>query len=189
MLEVVCLNVGTKYPHHYETRLYLGLCRHSTIPFNFRVIREGHWPGWWNKLNLFPAKDRTVFLDLDVVITSNVDWLLRYRGEFAIWGDPWNREWNSSVMAMAPGYGAHIRDAFEAAPQAIMQGYPSDQEFIYAVVKTADLWQDVAPGQVKSYKADNLQAGPGSASIVVFHGKPKPADLVTGWVKEHWRDV
>jgi hypothetical protein len=39
-----------------------------------------------------------------------------------------------------------------------------------------------------SYKADRLERiPPADASVVIFHGKPKPIDVLTGWVPEVWK--
>lgn len=184
--EIVCLNVGAKYGHEYELRLYEGLCRHTTIPWDFRVIRQSRAPGWWAKLMLFPPSRRTLFLDLDVVVVRNVDALLTYDGPFCIWGDPWNGRWNSSVMSIAPGFGAEVSRTFLDNPRAVMAAHPGDQDVIWGVLEDADLWQTVAPGLVQSYKADALQDGPGDAGLCVFHGDPKPHTFREGWVHDAW---
>lgn len=184
--KVICIRTGEKYGPEYVTHLYDGLIRHTTCPWNFQVIQQSVFPGWWSKLLLFPPSERTIFLDLDVVLTGNVDFLFDYDGDFCIWGDPWNGKWNSSVMSIAPGFGTEVRDKFVKKDAQIMQAFYGDQEFLASVVPNADLWQTVAPGKVKSYKADHLEAGPGDASICVFHGDPKPATFLEGWVYEFW---
>jgi hypothetical protein len=190
-MRVVCLHTGDAYGPEYVGRLYAGLARHATRPFDFVVVREAPWPGWWGKLVLFPPEVRTVFLDLDVVLTGPVDFLFAYAGDFCLWGDPWNGRWNTSVMAIAPGFGTEIRRRFLAEPEGIMRRLHGDQDFVAEVLwPHADTWQTVAPGQVKSYKADHLEAGPAGASIVVFHGRPKPHELpLDHWARRAWDGV
>jgi len=181
--KVVCIRVGDKYGSGYVDRLYRGLLRHTRRRFDFVCLQEEKFPGWWNKLSLFPPKERVVYLDLDLVITANIDFLFDYEGPFCVWKDPWAEQLNTSVMSIAPGYGERIRQLFLANPKAIMREFYGDQNFITAVVKKADFWP---ADKIKSYKADSLQAGPGEAAIVVFHGDPKPATFNEGWVKDAW---
>lgn len=185
MNKVVCIRTETKYGPEYSERLFRGCLRHAGGPFTFEIHTKAEFPGWWQKLMLFPPKERTVYLDLDVVITGPIDFLFEYGGSFCIWGDPWNGRYNSSVMSIAAGFGAEIRERFLADPNSIMASFHGDQEFIAHVIPRADTWQNFAPGKVKSYKADHLENGPGEASIVVFHGQPKPHEL-GGWVRDAW---
>jgi len=66
-----------------------------------------------------------------------------------------------------------------------MNNFHGDQEFISSIIHKIDTWQEIALGRIKSYKADNLLDGPQGASIVVFHGEPKPHEL-GGWVRDYW---
>jgi hypothetical protein len=153
--------------------------------FDFEVIRESQFPGWWGKMDCYPTTDRTIILDLDIVIAGNVDFLFEYEGEFCGWQDHQGAYYNGSIFSAAQGFGANIRNAFVANPSGIMGQFYADQEFITSIVGLGDTWQKQAPGRVKSYKFDRLYDGPGDASIVVFHGPPKPHE-VNGWVKEFW---
>lgn len=52
-----------------------------------RELQKG-WKGWWGKATLFmdynypPGK--LFFIDLDMIITGNIDEILGYNGEFGI---------------------------------------------------------------------------------------------------------
>lgn len=50
------------------------------------------------------------------------------------------------------------------------------------------LWDKILPGKVLSFKRDCKDGLPSGASVVRFHGKPRPHDVVSSefWVKEHW---
>jgi hypothetical protein len=181
MIVVCCIRVGTKYGLEYVTKLNSGLKKHTTRDYIFCLDQQERFPGWWNKVLLFPPAYRTIFLDLDIVITGSVDFLFDYEGPFCAWKDPWNHAFNTSVMSIAPGFGKEIREYFLANPERAMKRYHGDQEFLADLVKP-DLWPD---GLIKSYKADNLSKDPKDARIVVFHGKPKPAE-VDGWVQDAW---
>lgn len=189
-MKVVCLRTGNAYGPEYVARLYSGLARNSTRPFNFECIGHSKFPGWWGKLGIFPPRERTIFLDLDTIITGNVDFLFDYDGEFAILRDFWRKNgYGSAVMSIAPGFGGEIYRRFIEEPDATMRRFHGDQEFIETVIKGADLWQDMFPGKIKSYKADYLEhAGPQGASVICFHGVPKPHNVEhVGWISEAWR--
>ena len=59
------------------------------------------------------------------------------------------------------------------------KGILGDQVFIEAQVKDAKLWQDEFPKKIVSYKVDCKGGKPKKASIVCFHGLPRPHDI--GW--------
>jgi hypothetical protein len=180
-MRVVVLRTGDKYGLEYATRLYTGLARNTTVPFEYEVITETKYPGWWGKIELFNPKERLVVLDLDIVITGNVDFLFEYDGPFCAWKDPWSSGLNGSIHSIAPGYGKELRAVFEAMPKQIMREFYSDQEFLRTQTKP-DYWPD---GLIQSYKAQSLEQSPKAARIVVFHGNPKPHEC-GGWVKEMW---
>lgn len=189
--EIVCLNVGQKYGREYEVRLYEMLCRHTTRPWNFRVIREGPYIGWWNKLLLFPPRTRTIFLDLDTLIVGNVDFLFDYEGPLCMLQDFYDRERKASaVLSIAPGFGGEILRAFEViGPEKAMEGYWGDQLWIerHAWVNEIDTWQARFPGKIGSYKADQLEDGPKDFALICYHGTPKNHDMPKGhWARECW---
>jgi alpha-N-acetylglucosamine transferase len=52
-----------------------------------RVLElEGGWTGWWGKATLFTLqlKGRMFYIDLDMIVTRNIDEILNYRGTFSI---------------------------------------------------------------------------------------------------------
>lgn len=53
-----------------------------------------------------------------------------------------------------------------------------DQGYLMDVLEPAR-WQDLLPGRVCSYKVHGLQK---SASVVCFHGQPRPWDVRLNWV-------
>lgn len=192
-MKIICVNTGSKYRQHpYTMNLYRSLARNTVRDdWGFECITESEFPGWWGKIPLFAPDERVIYIDLDMVITGNMDFIFRYQGPFCIRRNPWpGKAWcDSSIMSIAPGFGAHIKERFLKSPDKIMAEWRSDQELIAAMVKEADTWQDFAPGKTKSFKADKLWDGPDGASIVSFHGLPKPHEVVDSipWVKEHWQ--
>lgn len=181
--KVVCLHTGDKYPFEYVEKLYRGLCRHTSNDFVFEVVTKTRYPGWWGKIEQFAPMERIVLLDIDIVITGNVDFLFEYDGPFCAWKDPWQDGLNGSVHSIAPGFGQNMKTTFMENAAAFMRQYKTDQDFLrdYTV---PDYWPH---GLIQSYKAQGLQESPKDARIVVFHGYPKPDDINDGWVKELWQ--
>jgi len=187
MTRVVCLRTGDKYGPEYVERLGRGVAQNTSRPFWFEVITQAQFPGWWQKLLVFPSEERTIFLDLDTVIVGNVDFLFDYAGPFCILRDFYRPHgYGSAVMSIAPGYGKEIRDGFLADADNIMRRLHGDQNWIEEQVAGADRWQDVAPGKIGSFKADALQESPKGFAVCCFHGQPRPHE-VDGWVREAWR--
>ena len=191
MNKIVCLNVGVKYKDHdYTGKLYRGLQRNLTRPFDFECVTESPYPTWWGKLTIFGRSERIVFLDLDNIIVGNCDFLFEYNGNFCILHDFYRfKGYGSAVMNIAPNWGARIREDFEANAKEVMRNFLGDQNFIESKIDSADEWQALYPGKIVSYKAHECEKGiPEGAAIICFHGLPKPADVPDlPWMREHWR--
>ena len=200
---IACVKVGTLYGPEYVNRLAAMVARHTTRPYRFLCLTDDptyltcehafvgtDFPGWWAKMVLFqphPALEgqRVLFLDLDTVIVGNMDFLLDYDGEFAILRDfYYPKTWGSAVMSIAPGFGKELWSQF--GKQCLAQFW-GDQAYIRAMLPKADLWQDIAPGKIGSYKADKMQESPKGFAVCCFHGVPKPHE-VDGWVTKEWRE-
>jgi hypothetical protein len=172
----------------YTGKLYRGLARNTTEPFDFEIRTENVHKGFWNKINLFPPKERIVFLDLDTVIIDNIDFLFEYDGDFAILRDFYfPLAYGSAIMSIAPGFGAHILEDFR--PGVTQKHFTGDQDWIRACVKSGDvdLWQDLYPGKLVSYKKHCMDKVPKDASIICFHGHPRPAEVQDlPIMRKHW---
>jgi hypothetical protein len=201
---VCCIKVGIAYGPEYPNRLAAAVGRNLHRPHRFVCLTDdptglrcpsepifASYPGWWSKLVLFKPHaalmgERVLYLDLDTVILQDIGFLADYQGDFALLRDFYRPAgYGSAIMSIAPGWGQTIWNQFRADPVFIMQSLHGDQEWIETVVTGADLWQDLYPGRIGSYKADALQAGPKDFSLVCFHGTPKPHEL-DGWVHDCW---
>jgi hypothetical protein len=133
-----------------------------------------------------------VCLDLDLVITGMVDFLTTHRSEnlvtcraaysddvggSVVGFDP-RQPWCDSLFTIILG----AREVIESRTKG------SERKF-YRYLKenkviTVEYWQDLYPGKINSYKVDGYTS---DASIVRFHGKPRPHQVDHSWVKENWR--
>jgi hypothetical protein len=235
-VNVVCLKWGTKYPAEYVNRLYRMVKTHLTLPFRFVCLTDSSdgidagievkpllidpdLKGWWYKLQLFKPElydlsGSTIFLDLDVVIVSNIDDLFTYNAQqFCIIKDlQAGKIYNSSVFRFDVGAHTDIWQGFEADKKNIMARMHGDQDWISETVSNAVTW----PKEwVVSYKKQcNSRAKhslgllgqflrkrgflitkgeaeiPHGAKVVYFHGKPDPDDVVDApydmWKKAPW---
>jgi len=178
------------------------VCKHLTIPHNFYclsdrqigdincLIPDEKWPGWWSKLLLFRyAGEPVLYLDLDVVIVGELDSLVSYRLSMAAnWAQSGHGGCQSSVMS----WGEHLEyipDLFDpdklTAPENGNHGYYEglwgDQEYITKLM--GDPGDHVIPmNRVYSYKYHCQNGLPDDASVVCFHGTPKPDEVSDAWV-------
>lgn len=195
MLTVCCVKVGTRYPALYANRLGAMVKRHLPLPHRFVCLTDSAdgleveceplaypLPGWWAKLFLFrPRTDRLLYFDLDTIVCGDLTDIASYDGPFAILQDFYRPTgYGSAVMSLAPGEAcSHVWRNF--TPEA-MARFHGDQNYIESQVFKADLWQNLLPGQLVSYKCHVQKLGriPANARVVNFHGTPKNADLPKG---------
>lgn len=225
MYNVVCLKYGTKYNSDYVNKLFSGVKRNTTLEFKFHCFTEdsdgvnkdiiihplicNNIDGWWNKLYLFSNKvnidGRVLFIDLDTLITGNIDDLLKVTEGFVMIKDffyPLQNYDGSGLMSFETKQHPEIWDKFIANPSAaIKELHPhGDQRWIVKFVDDITHWQDILPEQIMSFKLQCANSLPDNARVVCYHGKPSiPESINTTtrtqgvtlapakWVKEYWR--
>lgn len=176
------------YTPDWVERLYRGVQRHYTKPFEFlcytdrayaftEPIRQmplthTRWATCLQQCFAAPV-ERMVFMGLDTVITGNVDEIFAYEGALAVPIDPYRPGKACSGVVLCP---SRPDIAATQAENDMLALEPHPHEFL----------DDLFPGQIVSYKAHVREQGLGDARIVYFHGDPKPHQLQEAWVKEHW---
>lgn len=179
--------------------------RQVTLPFRFVCLSDvqiagvdviplqDDLPGWWSKMELFRALDEAFYVDLDTVITGNIDPMLAYAHRFtalkALSAANGNRL-GSGVLAWGRDMSGLYREFMADAPRHMREcNTPAnwgDQGFIEHHTTGVEYFQDLFPGKIKSYKIDFLRGKPiAGASIVCFHGQPKPWEVKHDWVPRH----
>jgi len=236
---IVCLKWGTLYGPDYVNKLFCAVRRNITIPFTFHCFTERsqyihpnivihnlphNLPGvgWWQKLYLFsedaPLEGRVLYIDLDTLITGNIDEIVLHNKGFICLRDLFLARMNpkykdkfgfakdavgSGVLSWEAGTHTQIWETFIKNPQkAIKSLHPhGDQKWIQKVDPTRTYWQDIFPGQIVSFKIHCRQHLPKNARIVCYHGKPSIPESIntttnvqgyrippTKWVKDYWYD-
>lgn len=206
MINVFCLWVGNKYSLEYVTKLHAGVKKNLSAEHQFICLTDKPnlhkiegikfvqspvtIPDSWCKLSLFIPRlmenyeGVNFYLDLDVVITSKLDGLIKNAkmDKLNIIKDWWREGVNSSVMIWNPEDWSKIYMKFRASD---MQRLKCDQDLINEVMDESEI-RHFGSVEIQSYKANKLQESFNKQTkIVVFHGKPKPHE-VDGWVKEYW---
>lgn len=238
LINIVCLKWGTLYGPDYVNKLFAGINRNTTVPFKFHCFTddttninphvETHplphdipGVGWWQKLYLFsaelPIEGKILYVDLDTLITDNIDDILQCDKKFVVLHDffrirqPSKRDKfglgadavGSGVLMWDAGKYTHIWDTFIADPQSIIENlHPhGDQKHIEQVQGKRSYFQDLFPGQIVSFKIHCRQGLPKHAKIVCYHGKPSIPESIntttkvqgytippTTWVKKYWNE-
>ena len=224
-IHVVSVKWGDKYPSSYVNRLYGMVVRNLSLSHTFHCLTEESagihegvnilplpdtdYEGWWIKLMLFQRdffglRGRIIYLDLDVVITGNIDFLAEDNTGLSIienWSR--NRMWNSSVMSFMIGSLYQVWEEFQGSfYEDVKVKYRGDQEWIFHCIPSAHTYPKE---KIISYKKScNARFGkwlawtglrleppkwmqaklPDGARIVIFHGKPDPEDVLD----KHWNE-
>lgn len=236
MIDIVCLKWGDKFGPEYVNRLYAGFKRHTTVHFDFHCFTENatnivdgviihplphnNLTGWWNKLYLFSEEiklsGRLFFVDLDTLITGNVDQIISYDKEFVVLRDFFKAVKDAKATNVGSGlmsFDAHKHsrvwaDFIKNPARVIASVKPhGDQAWIQRQVAEKDrtYWQDLFPNQVVSFKVHCRNGLPENARIVCYHGVPSIPDSIckttetydgtttrtfnpAPWVGDHWKD-
>lgn len=166
--------------------------RSNNRGISYRRLPE-NLKGWWNKLylfkdGLFSDGERVIYLDLDTIITNSLGNIINYDGQFAILRDFMQDRLAPGVMMWRGGFGKGIWDSYELA------GFPIDlalgdlswiNKYFEENSLKADIIQDLFPDSFVSYKIHAQNGIPKKASVVCFHGLPRPHEA-GGWVHEVW---
>ena len=198
MLTVFSVLWGDKYNPGYVYALRDMVKDNLTIEHEFKCVTTQHLPGiytinpfvpysgWWQKIGLFApgiATGPSLYFDLDVVITRNIDYLAEYtRHTFAApanWGQSGHGGIQSSVMAWGGNWYypyERIKDQWPSIRERLW----GDQEFLTEILD--DCWERI-PG-IGSYKyhARPINSMPDDIKVLVFHGKPDPHEVNDPWI-------
>lgn len=225
---VSCVYWGSKFSLDYVYNLKASIERNTTVPHKFvcytdrsipnvetKILKPGY-EGWWNKLQLFdPANkvsNRMIYLDLDTVITGNLDWLLNDRSWFMGVEDVGavnkhqphlKNVLQTGIMSWDFDPVSFIWSEFVLSFDRVVDTYRGDGEYLSTIINPYQrtLLQYKYPDALKSYKYDvypnKLKK---ETSIVGFHGRPSIEQAMTEtiatpmaiyepqkWIKDYWK--
>ena len=150
----------------------------------------------WRKLSVWQyplenLKGDVLFLDLDLVITGNLDRFFDYKpGHYCVienWTQIGKNIGNTSCFKLPVGKYLSIFEDFKNNPEKIWKKYHIEQIYLSKKIKDQEFWPSA---WCKSFKHDLLPKWPlriwqpaelpKETSIVAFTGKPDPDDVVKG---------
>ena len=105
MIDVYCVNVGTKYDRDFDRKLKDSVAKHLTLEHTFTCLtdkpeKEYDKPvthpelrGVFHKLSLFQFTGNCLFFDLDILINDNIDFLANeFNGLTLVNSSPWKQQ-------------------------------------------------------------------------------------------------
>ena len=217
MQQIICMKWGDRYSSDYVNRLYFSIKKFTKrktdlICFtdNPNEINENvlckpipkismpyHMQNSpWKKLAIWqfplsPLRGDVLFLDLDLVITGDLDRFFDYeKDKFCVienWTQLGSGIGNTSCFRFPVGKYKNIYDKFQSAPQYYFKKYRIEQVFISKNISTQVFWPKI---WCQSFKHNLLPSWPKriwqkaslpkETSIVAFTGKPDPDEVLNG---------
>lgn len=223
--QILCIKWGTRYGPEYVNKIYAMVERNITPPFrvicltdNTEGIREevlcrglpnlgcevpknavGKWPktALWGE-TLFDIEGVALFLDLDIVITGNLDAFFEFGNPEDVilarnWVRPLERLGQSSIFRFKIGSHSYMLKNFQENSEEIAGKYQYEQRYVTNCVKGGiKFWPH---GLVRHFRMDCLGIWPlrylrapklpKGTRVVIFPGKPDPEDAILGRWNEH----
>lgn len=160
----------------------------KTVPGYKEMIND--FPKWWPKVELFRIPGPVLYLDIDTVIIKNIESIINeaMKHEFVCLRDFYKekdkleRTIGSGVMFWNKDM-SYLYDKFMENPDKYMKECTTtrwwgDQGFIEMNLKEKHIfWQDIVPNKVVSWKVHCKFGIPDEATIIAFHGRPRPWEV------------
>ncbi len=219
----ISMKWGEKYGADYVNKLYNGIKKNFTIkPFLFYCITEKKdglnenikvielqtkFSGWMKKSILFDDKilnqieninNNTLlcFIDLDMIIYNNINFLNDYKGNFALMKtddikcEGSHNGYNSSIVLYRKYFGKKIYETMEKFEELLTKQIVRFDHYLEFIVKNSDFLQDVFEGKILDYntycKDKKTNELPENGAIIAFPRSPKPHQCNEEWIKLYW---
>lgn len=217
MLNVVCYKWGDRYEPLYWDRLFKAVKKNLSLPHEFIVIcdnaegLEGDYTkikmdmekdffDFWTKMTIFRPKPfgitgRILLLDVDTVITGNLDELGNLHDDFYTYPNWQENSIAFAVTLMDAGARPQLWEEFIKDPDGAKKKFRTDEYFITSICPEEKYFP--APW-VRSYKRHCAGVGvPEGCKFVCFHGRPDPHEVIKDycrdyrigpdpWIAEYW---
>jgi len=217
-----------QYGAEHVNILYHSIQRNTTVPHRFICVTDDYsglhsdierrwlWDfcrelgGCYNRLYIFSDDineilgERFIAIDLDCVITDNIDHILNRTDDFIIneYDIKSNRHathqyYNGGIIMMDAGARSQVWDEFDpqTTPQLIqprkdkLELVGSDQAWISHLLGPGEQTFSKRHGVYDFRKLENKHTLPDDASIVMFPGRRDPLTEYKRyeWIRNHWR--
>jgi hypothetical protein len=227
--QIICINWGTKYGPTYINRLYSMAAQNITgdfrfvcfcddetdireeiecqplppLDFDLPVVKKGIWPKsrLWNE-NLADLEGPVLFIDLDVVITGNLDGFFEYGEPDDVIlapnpSNPLERLGQTSVYRFPVGKLYPLLQAFSKNPQHIAEEYRYEQRYVTRNAPGGiKMWPNAwvrhfrrhcrRPFPLNYFLQPKLEK---NSKIVIFPGDLLPDDAIEGRYFTERREV
>ena len=183
-----------------------------------------YYNGAWPKIavfqkNLYELTGRCLFIDLDTVILGSLDSFFDMKGSLiAINNAPWSNanlppRTMSSVFAFDLGTLGHVVDRLLSDRDTIVAKHKIEQQYLHDAVEGISYWPQDWLVSFKYHLRQPIlldrflgpKYPPDAAKLIIFHGKPRPIDLVRSpvgnwdrfphygsgsvdWMRDYWKD-
>ena len=156
----------------------------------------------WRKLTVLgnnlgsDLSGQALFLDLDVVILDNLQPFFEQAGQFVIiheWGFSDPIIGNSSVFRFEIGKHQDVLEHFVKHRGKVREEHRNEQAYLSHSIHRKGMLTYWDKTWCRSFKRHCMQPfplchfltpkKPTGAKIVIFHGRPHPDDMLTGWSK------
>lgn len=214
LYNMLCRNLTAEVKLHVYTEptrtVPAPMIRHDLVDWGI----SGPKRSWWYKLQLFNSMYHAgplLYFDLDTVIIDNIDWIvdlpLRYfwtLRDFKYLWRPSHQGINSSIMWWDTRNYDYIWKNFrdKNLPQ-LMKQHQGDQDYLTREID-ANKVRFLHNNKVASWRWQCLHGGydftqriyrtpqtgvtvPADTDVLIFHGKPKPAEITEALIINHWR--
>ena len=217
---IICMKWGDKFGSEYVNRLFRMVEKNLTLEHRFVCFTdndEGLDPKievrsipefpidpcipdkGWKKLTVFSEhladlEGQAMFLDLDIVIRSNINCFFEEKGDFIIikdWDFPKNIIGNSSVFRFEIGKHQDVLDNFFKIGKDIRNFYKNEQAYLSYEMHRKGILKYWNKDWCVSFKRQCLQKfpmnffkmpeDPQNAKIIIFHGRPTPEQAYKGF--------
>ena len=191
------LNVSFNHTKEYVYRLKRSLERNSTVQFRFICLTNEQLPGIetmpvsedcrWAKMELcMPSvKGRIHYMDIDTVLTGNVDFFLKTNTSFFC--RTWIGNRRTNVMSLGEDERSMVWDFLTFSRNKIipnLNGEGAVYDFVSNVMTPCI--QDIHPGKVVSIQEAESCIPLGCKMVTFANGKyPKNLDE-ENWMKKYW---
>ena len=198
MLTVWSVYWGDKYPEYYVHRLQREVAKYLDTTHRFFCLTDQNLDnvvciptvsdkkGWWQKLDLLNFTGPNLYIDLDTVITGNLDCFIGTDKQIRVlknWAQSGHGGCQSSIMYWNEPVEFDLDIEMPWPPRNEPGRYLwGDQEAITLARDRGLIEVDYFdPAHAQSYKYHCRGNLPADCRAVIFHGKPDPDEVRESW--------